>query len=189
MKTTEQTDNTHEQPIQVLNHPSRQKAQMTSETYGRCFYFVVAMYLFSGVAVWRVKVLELIKVGGLEMVIGLVISVILVLAGIMFLAMGVAAGNVYFYDRYVEIRRFLPFMKRHVMYYDKMHAHVSVTDNILLNHYETRPKFWKSPSTWLKANIFYIVYIPNFYDSEIQEFVKTKALSVSHYSLMGHKLN
>ena len=182
-------DNAHEQPIYVLKYPSRQNAQMTSSEFRCIFCFLAAMFLFLSFIMWRVKVPEFIEAGGLEMAIGLVISVISPLAFIMILVGASAAWDAYFYGQYVEIQRLLPFMERHVMYYDKMHAHVSIMDHILLNHYETRPKFWKSPYTWLKANLLYVIYIPNFCDPEIQEFAKAKAQSVSHYSFMGHKLN
>jgi len=88
--------------------------------------------------------------------------------------------TVYFYERYAQIRRFLPFVKRHVIYYDEMHVHiVKKKGHVRLNHYRTLPKFWESPHTWLKANFLDAINLPLNCDPKILEFVQTKALSVN----------
>ena len=104
--------------------------------------------------------------------------------------LALASGDMYFYEQRVEMRHFLPFMKRRVIYYDKMHVHIMKNGAIALNHYATWPKFWESPYTQFKATIFdQIGFSSLFCNPEIREFLKTKAQSVSHYGLMGQKLN
>ena len=180
----------HEQPIYELKHPFRYKPQLPSRSFKCSFYFIAITFLLLSVFMWGVKVPELIKAGGPGIVIELVIVMIGQLVSIMVPAVMIRSGDIYFYERYVEIHCFLPFMKRHVIYYDKMHVHISnMMGRVNLNHYETYPKLWKSPYTWLKASFFDVIYFPLNYDFEIQEFVKTKAQSVSHYNLMGQKLN
>ena len=176
----------NEQPIYELKHPSRY--QETSRSFKCLFYFLAFIFLFGSVLIWRVNVSGLIKAGGPEMVIGLVIVVIYPLACIMVLASMIGSGYIYFYERYVEIRRFLPFMKRLVIYYDKMHVHIGNMGRVTLNHYEAQPKLWKSPYIWFKANFFDVIYFPLNYDFEILEFVKTKAQSVNYYNRNRQKL-
>ena len=94
-------------------------------------------------------------------------------------AIGLLVGDIYFYDRRVEMRCLFPFAKRKVIYYDKMHVHIRNMGRVLLNHYETPPRFWKSPYTWLKANFIAAMNIALFANPEIQEFLKTKAQSVN----------
>ena len=172
--------NTHEQPLYAME-------QSRFEVY----FAAVLLLLING-CLWLVcPVSELIKDVAPEMV---ALHVIFSLADIVFLAIIVRAGDIYFYDRYVEMRRFLPFMKRSVIYYDKMHVHVAKGPNwfsrlasVTLSHYKALPKFLKSPYTWLKAyyseNIGFSYSDSNFgliYDSEVLEFVKTKAQSVNY---------
>ena len=129
---------------------------------------------------------------------GMPVLVVSSMASILFLALMIPAGDIYFYERYVEIRRILPFMKRQVIYYDKMHVHITKgLGLVILNHYEIPPKFWDAPYTWVKIYYsdgiyFYFVHTPEanpprlFFqllleaDPEILEFVKTKARSVSY---------
>ena len=80
-------------------------------------------------------------------------------------------------------------MKRHVIYYDKMHVHIMQDGRVRLNHYRTQPKLWKSPYIWFKASLLYAVNLPTFYTPEMLEFVKTKAQSVNAIKTTTHSLN
>ena len=128
---------------------------------------------------------------------------------IIILAPMIKIGDIHFYERYVEIRRLLPFMKRQVIYYDMMYVHIMEgTGLVTLNHYETPPKFWESPYTWLKTYYsdsihLYFIHDPKAYppravrlglllasNREIMEFVKTKAQSINrHNNSIWQKLN
>ena len=119
---------------------------------------------------------------------------------ILLLASAITVGDIYFYERYVEIRCLLPFMKRKVIYYDMMHVHIMERPGfVALNHYETPPKFWNTPYTWLKtyySDSIYFYFVrttppetwlpPGFSllllesNPETLEFAKTKAQSVSY---------
>ena len=116
-----------------------------------------------------------------EMVTQLVMVVMSSLAGIVWVAMAARVGDIYFYECYVEIRRILPFMKRKVIYYDKMHVHITKKEGLVsLNNYRTPPKFLESPYTWLKANFSDVIGFSIVGNTEVLEFVKTKAQSVKH---------
>ena len=122
---------------------------------------------------------------------------------ILILAQMILVGDIYFYERHVEIRRLLPFMKRQVIYYDMMHVHIMGTGLVILNHYEAPTKFWEPAYISLKTYHFDSIHFhfifnrpPRVFRSllllsnyEIMEFIKIKAQSVSYYNLMGHKLN
>jgi len=126
---------------------------------------------------------------------------------ILILAPMIPVGDIHFYERYVEIRRLLPFMKRQVIYYDMMHVHIMEgTGLVILNHYETLPRFWKSPYTWLKiyysdSILFYFItpetelpwkasLLLLAANLEVVEFIKTKAQSVTYNNNpMWQKLN
>ena len=186
MKTTTRTtlpDSTHEQPVHELK---------LSKWARYLLYFMIVSLLFFGCFFWWFCYFnlspELVKAGE-PGAIAVIFLVMFSLGGIVYVASMATVGDIYFYERYVEIRRFLPFMKRLVIYYDKMHVHIGHMGRVNLNHYETQPKFWKSPYTWLKASILDVIYFPLNYDFEILEFVKTKAQSVSYYNFMGQKLN
>ena len=190
MKTTTRTtlpDNTHEQPIYEVKHSHTLQSKLFIK-YG--FYFLATILLLVNVFMWKTDAFTKLigGAGGLGMAIRLVMMALFSLLSIFVLAIMATPGDIYFYERYVEIRRILPFMKRYVIYYDKMHVHiVEGTSFVILNHYETLPKFWKSPYTWLKAIYFANIGLANtrftlFYDPKILEFVKTKAQSVTYYT-------
>jgi len=154
MKTTEQTDNTHEQPIHELKRSRWDKIGA---------YFFAFVLLFAGSLVtWVTLIISFL--GGLYLV--------------------RTFGDIYFYEGYVERRCIFPFMKPDIIYYEEMSAHFDVMDSVYLSHYETWPKFWKSPYTWLKAKSYdsiLIGYYSRYYTPEILEFIKTKARSVSYH--------
>jgi len=117
---------------------------------------------------------------------------------IMFVAgMALQFRDIYFYERHVEMRRFLTFMKRRVIYYDDMHVHIMTYGEfarqggtVNLSHYETWPCFWESPYAWFKANTYDLICFPRpisfprpYCTPEILEFLKTKAQSVSYYTI------
>ena len=175
MKTTARTilpDNTHERPVYELKRKwFRWNVYFASTTallincyYWRSFYFNPSP--------------KLVKAGepGTTMVIFLVMSSLAIIMAIVIMA---ALGDIYFYDQYVEIRRFLPFMKRLVIYYDKMHVHIRQDGPAILNYYETPPKFWKSPYTWLKIYHSESIKLPLNCGPKIFEFLKTKAQSAN----------
>ena len=102
------------------------------------------------------------------------------------IVMPIIGTNIYFYEQYVEARPVLQFVKRRVLYYDKMHVHIMKnrfdTHYIVnLSYYETPPKFWKSPYAWLKASPSGAINFKLDVDgnTKILEFVKTKAKSVN----------
>ena len=180
-------DNTHEQPVYEVKHSHTLQSKLFIK-YG--FYFLATILLLVNVFMWKTDAFTKLigGAGGLGMAIRLVMMALFSLLSIFVLAIMATPGDIYFYERYVEIRRILPFMKRYVIYYDKMHVHiVEGTSFVILNHYETLPKFWKSPYTWLKAIYFANIGLANtrftlFYDPKILEFVKTKAQSVTYYT-------
>jgi len=140
----------------------------------------------------------------------LVLLVMVSLICILWIAIVAALGDVYFYEGHVEIRRFLPFMKRQVIYYEKMHVHMPTPMHteyyekmdihmplpmyidwtprpvpVVLNHYETSPKLWKSPYAWLKAYHsesigFSLASLSITSNPEVMEFLKKKAKSVNY---------
>jgi len=184
MKTTTRTTlpiNPHEQPVR----------EMKLKWYRYLFYFmtvfVPSAYCFAYYDLFLKISPPPSDFTVKQLVICLAISLLGLIIGIATLAL--ALGDIYFYDQHVEMRRFLPFVKRSVIYYDKMHAHIWQNGSVSLNHYETQPNFLKSPYTWFKANFIDAVNIPGFCKPEIREFAKTKAQSVSHYGFMGQKLN
>jgi len=176
LPTTMRTTNTHEQPVYELK-PRELR-------YGA--YYLALIFLLLSCYMWGVEVPKLMKVGGLEMLIKLVMSVIFLPAGILMISI---LGDIYFYDRYVEIRRFFPFMKRYVIYYDEMHVRIMQNGGVNLSPYRTPPKLLESPYTWFKANTSDFIGLTRYCTPEILEFVKTKAQSVSHCNFMGQKLN
>ena len=116
---------------------------------------------------------------------------------ILYLALMIPVGDIYFYERYVEIRYLLPFMKRQVIYYDKMHVHITEgLDIVTLNHSLIFPNCADAPCTWLRTycseGIYFYLFnnqpVQRFYhllleaDPEILEFVKTKAQSVNYHN-------
>jgi len=189
MKTTKQTtlsNNPHEQPVHVLKR----------SMFFRCFaYFVATTIPIINCYLWWCLYFNPLPGLNTEPEYKIGMLALLVMASlicILLVAIVAAVGDIYFYERYVEIRRLLPFMKQHVIYYDKMHAHIpelaefSDMMSFTLNRYETPPKVWKSPYTWLKAYhsesiCFGHSKVTTFYDPEILEFVKTKAQSVNYH--------
>ena len=126
----------------------------------------------------------------------IVISLLLYITSVVTTAL--KYGDIYFYERYVEIRLFFPFIKRRAMYYDDMHVHVmehgkfTTMDHpvVTLSHYRTPPKFLKSPYAWFKMNIydsFYFFF--QFWTPALSEFLKTKAQSVSYYDFFGCEID
>jgi len=194
MKTSARTTlpiNSRERQVHALKH---------SIIYGCIFYctFVLSVYK-TLLECWYLWILFLTK--------GIMLGISL-MPFILILAPMIPVGDIHFYERYVEIRRLLPFMKRQVIYYDMMHVHIMEgTGLVILNHYETLPRFWKSPYTWLKiyysdSILFYFIHTPKTHpprlfhrlllvsNPEIMEFIKTKAQSVTYNNNpMWQKLN
>ena len=200
MKTPARTTlpiNPRERQVHTLKH---------SIIYGCVFYFVFVLFVYKALIQcwdwWLFCFNSPAMVRPLEAHVAYSMILILILAPM------IPVGDIHFYERYVEIRRFLPFMKRQVIYYDMMYVHIMEgTGLVILNHYETLPRFWKSPYTWLKiyysdSILFYFIHTPNtrpprvfdylllYSNSEIMEFLKTKTQSVSYNNNpMWQKLN
>ena len=169
MKTPARTtlpDNPHEQPVYEIK----------SKWFRYSFYFSLIYLLFIHCFFWWYIIYSDSRPAEPPYVLIAVTTP----AAIVCVAIISTLGDIYFYERYVEIRRFLPFMKRFVIYYDKMHVRVRKDGIVTLNHYETQPKCWKSPYTWFKASFIDAINIPLFSTPEIREFAKTKVQSVSY---------
>ena len=171
MKTTERTDNTRELPIHELKR---------SKWYRYLFYFFAfcpIVYVFTDFMNPTVE-----KLG---------IYLLYLPAHIIMVAVeAFQQGDIYFYERYVEIHYLLPFMKPYVMYYDKMHIHISKDvaygqDHLCISHYRTTPNFFESKFTFefiIKPPDYISLSSPYYcYTPEILEFLKTKAQSVNYY--------
>ena len=134
MKTPERTilpDNTHEQLIYELEL-----------IRWHDYYALAVMLLFlNGLSWWLIPFSQLIKERVLVIVIVLVTLTAFLLAFIMWVVMMSTLGDIYFYERRGEMHSLLQFMKRKVIYYDKMHVHIGNMGRVTLNHYETYPKF------------------------------------------------
>ena len=159
--------NTHERPVHELKYG----------IISRCFvYGVIVLPLFVNCYLWW----ALSRKTGEVIIMLAMIS----LGCILWVVVMSALGDIYFYEQYVEIRRLLPFIKGHVIYYDNMHVRINDPGGgVTLQHYQIPTKFWKSPYTWFKANCFEVINIPRLlHVPETEEFVKPKARSVEYYT-------
>ena len=188
MKTPERTtlpDNTHEQPIYEVKWWNKWYK------YWLSFIFVISslpilapvFFYFINPTI-AINLLSCLKHPILAM-----IYLLLCIRGVATTVLEI--GDVYFYERHVEIRLFFPFMKRRVIYYDDMHVFVLGYGDLItmaectvyLSHHKMSPKFWKSPYAWFKANYYdYICFPRTDCTPEILEFLKTKAQSVNDHT-------
>jgi hypothetical protein len=60
-----------------------------------------------------------------------------------------ATGNVYFFEKHIELRPYLPFIRKRIVYYDGLHIRIREGRGILLTN-AIIPKWWKSPYTYWK---------------------------------------
>jgi len=190
MKTPARTilpDNPHERPVHEVKHKKWS------------FYFVVTVVIVVFCDYWwffdfNPPPAHTTKVEMLD------VLIMYSMACVLYLAIMARAGDIYFYERHVEIRRFLPFIKRYIIYYDKMHVRIikkkglaryydkinfsfnSKDGLVYLKQYEALPKFWKSPYMWLKIATSESISFSSISNPEILEFVKTKAQSVNYRS-------
>jgi len=194
MKTTERTtlpDNTHERPIHEVKRSKWYK-------YWLSFVFVIVLWPIVG-PVFSYSMNNPIKaIYFLSYFTHPIIVIYLLLCIIGVATTALHTADVYFYERYVEMRCFFPFIKRRVMYYDDMHVRVMeygdfatmVHPFVRLSHYRTLPKFLKSPYAWFKMNISGSIYFPlQFWTPVLLEFLKIKAQSVSYYNFLGREIN
>jgi len=185
MKTTARTtlpDNPHEQPIYEWK---RSRVPV--------YYFAIILLFVNGSLWGLIPFPELIKAGAPGMVLLVIPVIFLLLSIICMLMVSVSTrGDVYFYEQYAESRGlFLPFVKQNIIYYDKMHVHIlKEPDWIMemkpvsgtLSYYETPPKLWSyiRLRAYHSENIGFSLAL----NSEVMEFIKTKAQSVSYYKFM-----
>jgi len=177
MKTTAQTtlpDNTHGRPIHEVKWSKWQY-------YLLSFFFV----LFSWPIVCVVFFYFMNPTVEVRMVNYLLVYIIFISGTAYHLLI---IGDIYFYERHVEMRRFLT-LKKKVIYYDEIHVHIMTSGEyameggtVTLSHYKTLPKFLKSPYTWFKVTTSEFISFPRAdCTPEILEFLKTKAQSVNYY--------
>ena len=171
MKTTERTTlpiNPHEQPIHKMEgNKLFIGVLITLMAVVSCFYWYAVWFIPLPDPVTKEEMFEVLTISSL-------------IGSLCIAAVIISEVDIYFYEQYVERRPLLPFMKRRVVYYDKMHVHIMKDGGVILNHYKTPPKFLESPYTWFKANVFdFISLSSGSCPPEIWAFVKIKAQSVS----------
>jgi hypothetical protein len=66
---------------------------------------------------------------------------------------------VYFFARYIELRPFLPFVNKRVIYFDRLHIRIREGREILLANSEI-PKWWESPYNYWKLVSLYGFCVP-----------------------------
>ena len=117
MKTPARTtlpDNPYEQPVYEMKR---------SIFFGWGIYFAAATVPIINCYLWWLLCFDpLTRFTAQPGALAVLVAVSLVC--VLWVAIMIAAGDVYFYERYVEIRRFLPFMKQRIIYYDKMYIHI-----------------------------------------------------------------
>ena len=192
MKTPARTilpDNPHERPVHEV------KRGIIYRCYIYCLIIFGPFFIYEVLWEHYFKLTSgLIKKPVLEITVMAILSI----GAILWVLEMVRAGDIYFYERYVEIRRFLPFMKRKIIYYDQIHVRIIKKEGldkywdklrlpisrydgrVYLDQHKTLPKFWKSPYAWLEIATSESIRFSAISNPEILEFVKTKAQSVDY---------
>ena len=192
MKTPARTtlpDNPHERPVNEV------KRGIIYRCYTYCLIIFGPFFIYEVLWEHYFKLTSgLIKKPVLEITVMAILSI----GAILWVLRMARSVDIYFYDRYVEIRCFLPFMKRKVIYYDQIHVRIIKKEGldkywdklrfrnrrqdglVHLDQYKTLPNPLKSPYAWLEIATSESASFSAISNPEILEFVKTKAQSVDY---------
>jgi len=97
-------------------------------------------------------------------------------------------GNVYIYEKFIELRPFLPFIKKRIVYFDELRIRIRKGRGMLLTNLVI-PIWWKSPYLYWKIVSLYGFGIP-FSTAGLKnpeslslaiELVKARAISISNF--------